>query len=138
MGLVRSFLKKVISKVDKTADKEGERLDHVVDTLSKTGSVIAEDALDFAKRTFHHVKDAATDLKEVSKEATKDIRERAKEDYNDVKEIAERRMHETRDIVKEKIDQVKTKTEEVVEEVKEEVSEKPKSNISSPNFPKVD
>lgn len=107
MGIIRKFLKKAINKADRATDREGDRLDAVVDTLSKTGTVIADDAIDFAKKTYHHLKDAASDISDVTKEATKEIRSRANEDYNDVKEIAERRMHETREIVQERIDFVK-------------------------------
>jgi len=134
MGIIRSILKKAINKADLATDREGDRLDAVLDTLSKTGAVIADDAIDFAKKTFHNLKDAAGDISEVTKEATKEIRTRANEDYNDVKEIAERRMHETREIVQEKIDSVKNTTSELKEEIKSDLTadhkdlNKPKDN----------
>ena len=112
MGVIRNLVKKVIRKADQLNDRDGERLEIVLDKLGKTGSVISEDAFDFAKKTYRNLKDAVNDISEVSKDATHELRQRAKEDFQDVKEIAEKRMKETRDIVIEKID-AKPSTENI-------------------------
>lgn len=120
MGRFRSLLKKLIRKADAATDREGDRLDAVFSTLSSTGSIIAEDAKDFAKKTYRNLKDAAVDINEVSKEASKEIKNRAKEDFKDVKEIAEKRMVQTRDIVHDALDRTKDEIKEVKKELEEE------------------
>ena len=122
MGL-RSLIKKFLRKAEEITDREADRFDLVSDKLSVKGNVIADDAKDFAKRTYHNLKDVAQDIKEVSNDATKDIRSKVKEDFEDVKQIAEKRMHETRDLVKEKFDSSKETVNEIVEEVNDEINE---------------
>lgn len=120
MGMIRSFLKKMIRKADHLTDKEGDRLDAVFSTLSHTSSTIAGDAKDFAKKTYKNLKEAAVDINEVSKEATSEIKKKAKEDFKDVKDIAEKRMVQTRDMVQDAFDKTKEEVKEIKEELQEE------------------
>ena len=130
MGL-RTFLKRILGKTETAIDVAGDKFDDVSATVKKTGTLIADDASDFARKTINNIKDASGDLKAQSKEAAKDFKERSKQDYNEVKDIAEKQMKETSAFVKEKVSDLKetfkeekTDLEEKADELKTEAENK--------------
>ncbi len=102
MGL-RTFLKRALGKTETAIDVAGDKFDDVSGTVKKTGSLIAEDASEFAKKTIFNLLDASSELREKSKEAAKDFKERRKEDVLEVKEIAEKQFVETSAFVHEQV-----------------------------------
>ena len=57
MGL-RTFLKSLLGKTETAIDVAGDRFDDVSSTVKKTGTLIADDASEFAKKTFDNLKEA--------------------------------------------------------------------------------
>ena len=122
MGL-RTFLKRILGKTETAIDVAGDKFDDVSATVKKTGTLIADDASDFARKTINNIKDASGDLKAQSKEAAKDFKERSKQDYNEVKDIAEKQMEETSAFVKEKVSDLKETFKEEKTELEEKADE---------------
>ena len=84
MGL-RDFLKKILGKTETAIDVAGDKFDDVSATVKKTGTLIADDASDFAKKTFSNLKDALKDEKTDLERKTDELKKDAENKLDDVK-----------------------------------------------------
>lgn len=117
MGL-KSILKKITNQTDESLDKTSDQIDVVARTLYKTSSLIADEAVHFAKNTYHHLKDAGSEISEKTKVYSSELKDKAKEDFSEVKQIATDQMNETKQFVTENVHKIENalKDEPVTEQ----------------------